>query len=243
MTGVSTGRAGVPGAFAHGLKAVTAAGGVVALSGCVVATSSGNSSGGGFLMFLLPLAVFVAAFAMLRGRSRHARRTDVDERASGGVNPQLIRAELSVLADDVLRLEPQVALKDAARDDFDAAAHRYRVAQAALEYTDGPVDLVRVQRVVDEATYSMSRVQAILDDRHPPEPPAALQRAGVRGEPAVFLDAGERPAYEGSSSSFRTGWFGGVGGLLLGSMMGGAGGWIIEDTSDEAAQDDRPPNW
>lgn len=217
--------------------------GVVGLSGCVVATSSGTRSGGGFVFFLFPLVIFVVAATMLRRRTRRTRRADVDGEPSERVNPQLIRAELSVLADDVLRLEPQVALKDAARDDFDAATHRYRVAQAALEYADAPVDLVRVQRVVDEATYSMSRVQAIVDDRPPPEPPTTLQHPGVRGEPAVVLDGGERPAYEGSSSSFRSGWFGGVGGLLLGSMIGGVGGWVIEEGPDDPASEDRPADW
>jgi hypothetical protein len=211
--------------------------GAVVLSGCVVATSSGaNGSSGGssfFFFLLLPLGFAVAAFTMARGgRRRRARRSDGGEGGPSGVNPQLIRAELSVLADDVLRLEPRVALKETARDDFEAATHRYRVAQAALDYTDAPVDLVRVQRVVDEATYSMSRVRAILDDRPPPEPPTTLRRPGPRGEPAIILDDRERPAYEGSPASFRSGWFGGgglIGGLLLGSMMGGFGGWIVEE--------------
>lgn len=222
---------------------VTASISALGLSGCVVATSSGSRGGGGFFLFLVPLAVFFAAFTMIRGRTRRARRADDNVEGSEGVNPQLIRAELSVLADDVLRLEPQVALNDAARDDFDAATHRYRVAQAALEYTDAPVDLMRVQRVVDEATYSMSRVHAILDGRRPPGPPTGLRHPGVRGEPAVVLDSGEQPAYESSTSSFRAGWFGGVGGLLLGSMLGGAGGWIIDDGSEITAIDDKPSDW
>jgi hypothetical protein len=223
--------------------------GIAVLSGCVVATSSnGNGSSGGFFFLLLPLAFLVAAFAMARaGRRRRARRADVDEGGSGRVNPQLIRAELSVLADDVLRLEPQVALKEDARDDFDAATHRYRVAQAALDYTDAPVDLVRVQRVVDEATYSMSRARAILEERRPPEPPTTLRRPGPRGEPAIVLDDGERPAYEGSPASFRSGWFGGggglIGGLLLGSMMGGFGGWIVDEGGEDADLDGGTSNW
>ena len=157
------------------------------------------------------------------------------------MNPQLLRAELSVLADDVLRLEPHVVLNEAARDDFDAATHRYRVAQAALEYTDAPVDLVRVQRVVDEASYAMSRVRAILEDRQPPEPPTTLRSPGLRGEPAIALDDGERPVYEGSPETFRSGWFGGGGGLisslLLGSVVGGFGGWIVEDVADTPEPD------
>jgi hypothetical protein len=153
---------------------------------------------------------------------------------------------LSVLADDVLRLEPHVVLKEAARDDFDAATHRYRVAQAALEYTDAPVDLVRVQRVVDEASYSMARVRAILEDRTPPEPPTTLRSPGLRGEPAIVLDDGDRPAYEGAPASYRTGWFGGggglIGGLLLGSVMGGFGVWTADD-GDIADADGQTDRW
>ena len=199
-------------------------------------------------MLFVPLAFVVAALAIARGgRRRRSRRSDVDDGDAGGVNPQLLRAELSVLADDVLRLEPHVALKDDARDDFDAATHRYRVAQAALEYTDAPVDLIRVQRVVDEASYSMSRVRAILEDRRPPEPPTTLRSPGLRGEPTIVLDDGDRPAYEGSPASFRAGWFGGgsglIGGLLLGSVMGGFGGWTVEDAGDSPEPDGRTSDW
>jgi hypothetical protein len=149
-------------------------------------------------------------------------------------NGQVLRAELSVLADDVLRLEPQVVLNEEARDDFEAAAHRYRVAQAALDYAKEPVDLVRVQRVVDEANWAMSRARAILEGRPPPRPPDVLQHPGSRGEPAVGLDDEERPVYVDSPAAFRSGWFsagGGLfGGLLLGSVLGGlGGGWIVHE--------------
>jgi hypothetical protein len=116
-----------------------------------------------------------------------------------------------------------------------------------LDYTDAPVDLIRVQRVVDEASYSMSRVRAMLEDRRPPEPPTPLRSPGRRGEPAIVLDDGDRPAYEGSPASFETGWFGGggglLGGLLLGSMMGGFGGWIVDDTGDSPEPDGRTSSW
>ena len=141
----------------------------------------------------------------------------------------MLKAELSVLADDVVRLEPQVALKEEARDDFEAATHRYRVAQAALE-TNEEVDLVRVRRVVDEATWSMARARATLDGRPAPGPPATLRVTGLHGEPAIGLDDGERPAYLETSTSYGSGWFaagGGLfGGLLLGGMVGGA--WMDE---------------
>jgi hypothetical protein len=67
-----------------------------------------------------------------------------------------------------------------------------------------------------------------------------------RGEPAVGVDDGHQPVYVDSPPAFRSGWFGGggglFGGLLLGSMLGGlGGGWVVEqhvDDVDEADPDD-----
>ena len=39
-----------------------------------------------------------------------------------------------MLADDVVRLEPEVEIHPEARSDFDAAVNRYRAAQAAIDY-------------------------------------------------------------------------------------------------------------
>ena len=136
-----------------------------------------------------------------------------------------------MLADDVVRLEPEVLLHPEARLDYDAAVSRYRAAQAAMEYVDEPVDLVRIQRVVAEANYSMDRVRALLEGRPPPSPPKDLQAVGPHGEPALTLDDERRPAYVGYPGDFQGGWFGGTGGglfsgLLLGSLLaGGFGGW------------------
>jgi hypothetical protein len=213
------------------------------LTGCVVATSSQDGgSGFGFVLLLLPVFLFAVVAFALRGRRRDRHDAEYGagpvSRPSGG----MLRAELSVLADDILRLEPQVTLRPEARDDFDAATHRYRVAQAALETTE-PVDLVRVQRVVDEATWSMARARAMLDGRPVPAPPPTLQRPGSHGEPAVGLDDDDQPRYLSSSASFRSGWFGAggglIGGLLMGTMLGGFGGWVSEDDGYELDADGR----
>ena len=216
------------------------------LGGCVVATGGSNGNGGGSFIFLL--FPFILIFLLMRMmRSRMVRRTHRAQqhhvqRAPIEQNPAdlyMIRAELSVLADDVLRLEPQVALHDAARNDYESALHRYQVAQAAVEQfrADAQIDLTRVQRVVDEATWSMSRAKAIVQGYPPPGPPAKLQNPGSAGEPAVGIDDDLRPAYVGSPVSFRSGWFGGggslLGGLMLGSMLGGFGGWVIHESSDD----------
>jgi hypothetical protein len=151
----------------------------------------------------------------------------------------MLRAELSVLADDIIRFESRVALHEQAGDDFDAATHRYRVAQAALDEAPADIDIVRVQRLVDEANWSMARVRAIVEGRRPPEPPSRLRRPGTHGEPAVRLDQTHRPTYVGSDATYRSGWFaagGGLfGGLLMGTMLGGFGGWVAEG---ESATDD-----
>ncbi len=155
----------------------------------------------------------------------------------------MIRAELSVLADDVLRLETEVVLHEAARNDYESAVHRYRVAQSAIEQfrSDGPLDLTRVQRLVDEAMWSMSRAKAIVQGYPPPDPPPKLQNPGLRGEPAVRIAADAHPAYVDTPISFQSGWFGGGGGLLsglmMGSMLGGLGGWAVHESSGNDYED------
>ena len=188
----------------------------------MIASSSGNSgNGGGLFVLFVPVLLIAAAVMWSRIRiGRRRRRDTATQEDSSDVNPALLRGELSVLADDVMRLEPQVVLRAEARSDFDAATQRYRVAQAALDYTDAPIDLVRVQRVVDEATWSMARVRAILEGRQPPAPPSTLQNPGMSGEPAVELDGRERPVYAGTEAPFRTGWFAGGGGLFGGLLLG-----------------------
>ena len=213
------------------------------LGGCVVATSSrSGGGGGGFFFLLLPLFLFFMIARMARRSRRGPSMFGGGIRGMGGMGGQrmepmqpadppisagMLRAELSVLADDVLRLEPQVALREEARDDYEAATHRYRVAQTAMDQAQDEVDLVRVQRVVDEARWAMARARAILENRVPPAPPPALQAPGPHGEPAVALDAQQNPVYVGSPEPFRSGWFsagsGLFGGLLLGSIL--SGGW------------------
>ena len=224
-------------------RTITAAAGLLAatsiLSGCVVVGgSSGSSSNGAGLLFLiLPIFLLFAVFRIFR--SAGGRRRPQQRFSGHGDNPpslNMTRAELSVLADDVLRLEPQIVLKPEARNDYEAALHRYRVAQAALDDATAPVDLVRVQRVVDEASYSMSRAKAILDGRQPPPPPDALQQQGRHGEPAVVLDDRNEPRYVNSPASFQSGWFsfgpGLFGGLLMGSMLSGGFGWGGDEIDD-----------
>jgi hypothetical protein len=234
-------------------RSITAACGALAgaslLSGCVVVGGSRSDSNGfaGLFFLAIPVLFVFAAFRLIRGAGGRSRRQRAftDHRAQAG-DLNWTRAELSVLADDVLRLEPQVTLNPAARNDYEAALHRYRVAQAALDDNQAPVDLVRVQRVVDEASYSMSRARAILEGRQPPPPPEQLQRQGRHGEPAVMLDDEHQPRYVGSPASFQSGWFalgpGLFGGLLMGSMLTGGMGWFGDDGgdgfSDEAGIDD-----
>ncbi len=214
--------------------------GLVSLSGCVVATGSTRASGsaGVFLLFI-PLVLFGAmVFFMRRMVTGPRPRSAVRRVEQPRVSAPMLRAELSVLADDVLRLEPQVALKPDARNDYDAAVHRYRVARAALDDAEAPVDLSRVQRVVDEATWSMARARAIVEERPLPSPPDVLRRPGPHGEPAVRTDERDTPTYVSSQVPYRVGWFttgGGLfGGLLLGSILGGFGAWYEEGIDDEA---------
>lgn len=189
---------------------------------------------------LVPLGLLAAGGVGLWAWSRRRRRREAAElRARVAADAQIVRAELGAVADDVLRLEPEVELHPEARNDYEAAVERHRVASAALDYADEPVDLVRVGRVVDEARYAMSRAKALVAGREPPPPPADLRRPGRHHEPPLDLDDQGVPVYAGGLPFYGGGgWFGGgsglFGGLLLGSMLGGWGwgGPIVIDHGD-----------
>jgi hypothetical protein len=201
-------------------------------AGGVVAPDSGNDAGddgGGSNLPLLAVLGAGGAGLFFWARNRN-RRVRAEQARAEAADRQMLQAELSVLADDVLRLEPQVITHPEARQDYDAAVNRYRAADAALEYADEPIDLVRVERVIAEARYAMDRARAIVDGREPPPPPAELQQPGRHNEPPLEVDERGEPAYAGGGGFYGGGgWFGGGGGLftglLLGQMLGGFGGW------------------
>jgi hypothetical protein len=191
-----------------------------------------------------PLLLLGAGGVGVYAWSRYRRRQRVEAQAARAADTQMLRAELAVLADDVLRLEPLVAVHPEARDDYEAAVERTRIASAALDYADEPVDLVRIERVIAEARYAMARAKAIIDGRDPPPPPDDLRRPGRHDEPPLDYDDDGAPVYAGGRPFYGGGWFGGGGGglfsgLLLGSMLGGWGGWghghgdvIVNDYGD-----------
>lgn len=195
--------------------------------------------------FMLIVLAIVAAgiFLLSRGQKKSAARTKQAEAA----DRQMLQAELSVVADDVMNLEPQVAIYPEARDDYEAAVSRYRAAQAAMEYADEPVDLIRVERVLAEARYAMSRARARVEGREPPPPPDDLRAPGRRDEPPIDLDDDGRPAYRGGGAFYGGGgWFGGGGGggglltgLLLGQMLGGGHYDSGGDRGNDNANNDR----
>ena len=175
-----------------------------------------------------PLVVMgLGGVTLLIWAKRRRRREEAEAQRAFGADVQVLRAEISVLADDVMRLEPEVSLHPAARSDFDAATQRMRAASAALDYADEAIDLVRVVRVVDEARYAMSRAWAVVGGYEPPPPPAELRRPGRHDEPPVDVDQDGMVIYRGGMPFYGGGWFGGGGGLfsglLLGSMLGGWG--------------------
>src|SRR5688500_2624081 len=91
------------------------------LAGCVVATDSVDGDGGGFFLLLFVAVVPFVVTAAARRASTRRRHWSADERESTRPSTAMLRAELSVLADDVVRLEPRVAMCEAAREDFEAA--------------------------------------------------------------------------------------------------------------------------
>jgi hypothetical protein len=215
------------------------------------ASDGGGDGDEGGTNWVLPVVLAGAAGVggVLLWRRSKRRQHEAAERARAeAADRQLLQAELSVLADDVVSLEPEVQLHPEAQGDYDAAVSRYRSAQAALDAGDAPIDLVRVARVIAEGRYLMDRARAIIGGREPPPPPEELQRPGQHGEPAVTLDADRQPAYVGYPGGFQGGWFGGANGLftglLLGSLLsGGFGGWgyggttIINEAGDGGDSD------
>ncbi|MDQ4133716.1 MAG: hypothetical protein M3179_11045 [Actinomycetota bacterium] len=192
---------------------------------------SGDGGGSGVLLLLLLGGAGIGGFYLWQRGKR--RREQAETRVELSQDRSLLDAELSVLAQDVMNLEPQVATHPDAQPDYDAAVTRYRVAQAALEQADDRIDLVRVERVIAEAHYAMSRARARIDGREPPPPPPDLQRPGRHDEPALDVDDRGGLQYVGHGAPFYGGgWFGAGGGLLtglfLGQMLGGWGGGYHE---------------
>jgi hypothetical protein len=193
--------------------------------------STPSSPVGSLLPFLLLGVAVVVVVAMMRS-VRRPRFNPADLQAERN----LLQAELSVLAQDVTELEPEVTLHPDARDDYDAGVTRFRAAEAAIDSAGSSADLSRVRRVVAEAQWAMARARAHIDGREPPPPPADLQVAGARGEPSVAVER-DVPTYVGHPGPFHGGgWFSGgggfLGGILLGEALGGSrrrrgwgGGW------------------
>ncbi len=217
--------------FVRRVKDVQAGGGGSG-SGAPTSTGSGSStnekkgSGAGSLLLLGGLAG--GGFWLFRRKKK--KDAEVKQYLTGEQDD--LRSELAVLADDVLRLEPEVALKPEARDDYEAGVARFKWAQAAIDTIDSVDDPPRVRRGMTEAQYAMARARAAIRGHEMPPPPEELQRPGPYGEPAVELDEQRQPVYAGYGGH-GGGWggggfFGGNGlftGLLLGQMLGGGGGW------------------
>ena len=190
--------------------------------------STGSGSGGTLLLLLLLAGGGFFIWSRSRSKARRA-----EEARQYAADRQLLQAELSVLGQDVMDLEPDVTLHPDARPDYDAGVTRYQSAKAALEYADDRIDLVRVERVIDEGRYAMARARAVIDGRQPPPPPETLAHPGRHGEPPIELDDQRQPVYAGYDGGWYGGggWFGGgsgiLTGLMIGSMLGGGwgGGW------------------
>jgi hypothetical protein len=103
-----------------GVRALAVVVGGQLLTACVLAAGSSSGSGGSsssssssvFFLFL-PMALVLLMAGLARRRLRPSRRHagSLNERHRT-TNEQVLRAELSVLADDVIRFEPGVALNE-----------------------------------------------------------------------------------------------------------------------------------
>jgi hypothetical protein len=190
--------------------------------------SEERDESGGSPLLLLVLAVAVVGgllwLTVRRRRKEEARRREALEAR------EELRPSLTVLADDVLALEPAVALHEEARPDYEEAVRRYRWAEAAIGQVDTVPEARRVQRVLDEGHYAMARARAVTQGRPPPGPPPELTVPGPNREPPVVVDDDGRPVYAGWGGGWYGGggWFGGdlLTGLAIGSILSGPGwGW------------------
>ena len=186
-----------------------------------------EDSGGGGSGLLVPLLLVggVGGGYMLWRNGKRRRQEQVEVESAR----QALQADVKVLADDVMSLEPEIAIHEDARVDYEAGVSRYRWAEAAVAAIDSPDDIPRVERGLAEAHYAMARARAKVRGHEPPPPPPELQHEGRYGEPAVIIRDRE-PAYAGYDGGWQGGgFFGGNGlfsGILLGSMLsGGMGGW------------------
>jgi hypothetical protein len=185
-----------------------------------------DGSGTSPVLLVVLAAVVVGGLVWLAVRRR--RRKEARRREALEAREEL-RPSLTVLADDVLALEPAVALHDEARPDYEEAVRRYRWAEAAIGQVDTVAEAGRVQRVLDEGHYAMARARAITQGRPPPAPPPELAVPGPNREPPVVVGDDGVPGYAGWGGGwYGGGWFGGdlLTGLALGSILGGPGwGW------------------
>ncbi len=183
------------------------------------------------VLVVLLVVVVVGGIAWLVVARR--RRAEARRRAALAAREEL-RPSLTVLADDVLALEPAVALHEDARADYEEAVRRYRWAEAALGHVDDLAEAGRVQRVLDEGHYAMARARAVTQGRTPPNPPPELTVPGPNREPPVVVADDGRPGYAGYGGGwYGGGWLGGdlFTGFALGSLLGGGwgGGWGSDD--------------
>lgn len=203
------GVAAVLAAFVEGVQAAPAG------------AESPDAGGGGTTFLLLLLLAAAALVVVLAIRSRRARNA-LERKAES--ERQLVRADLGVLANDVIALEPVVTLHPDAADEYEEAVSRFRFASEAVDKVLEPDDFDRVRRVVAEAHYAIARAKAVIDGREPPPPPPELASPGKHDEPPVVIERG-RPTYGGAESGwYGGGWFGGGagGGLLTGILLGDA---------------------
>ena len=223
------GAEGVLAAFVERVNDVSAEGsGSSGGSGSGSGSTSDEGGGGSLLPLLLVGGAIGGGVYVMRKSNKRTQQ----ERAVLVGDQEDLRAELAVLADDVMRLEDDVALKPEARDDYEAGVARFKWAQAAIDSIDSPDDVPRVRRGMAEAQYAMARARATIRGHEPPAPPSELQQQGPYGEPAIELDERRQPQYAGYQQ-YGGGWggggfFGGNGlftGILLGQMLGGGMGW------------------
>ena len=200
----------------------------------------GGGGGGGFpwLGVLLAGGAAASGYSIWRGSQR--RKAEAAERARAEeADRQMLRAELSVLADDVVRHETEVQLHPEAQADYDAAVNRYRAARggAGLRRRAGRPGARRARGGRGRATRWTGPGRSSTAASPPHRRGAAASPGDTASRPSRSTNE-RQPAYVGYPGGYsgrlvrRDGRWCCSAGCCSAPCCGGFGGWGYGGTHD-----------
>lgn len=151
------------------------------------ATGDGNGGGsgiGGFLVFLVVIAVLIGGFIWFARRK--GKRVDADEVERARSE---IRAQLEVVARQIVDLEAEVDVSGngVAIGHFRSANATYTDVSSAVHETENLFELAELNDNIDRARWELEAAHALIDGRPVPPEPEPEKPA------ACFFDPTHRP--------------------------------------------------